>query len=163
MLIENNMEKNIVMPTKGKPHMKREGLIINKSYDDFELGSNIVKYKDKPHYINKYDDDPFPWDCYNFIHNGYEIEVWCENDIITSICCNYSCIYKGQELINMNYKDFLQLIDEVPIAHDIIYVLVSKNHGQNQHVYVFDKSGLQIWVWRNKIRTVIIYNSNDTE
>ena len=142
--------------------MKRKGLIINESYDDFELGNNIVKYKDKPHHIDKHN-DPFPWDCYNFIHDGHEIELWCENDIIISICCNYSCIYQGQELINMNYKDFLQLIDEIPIKHELIYVLVSKNHGQNQHVYDFEKSGLQIWVWRNKRRTVIISNSNENE
>ena len=41
--------------------------------------------------------------------------------------------------------------------------LVKKEYGQNQHVYEFDKSGLQVWVWRNKIRTVIISNSVDDE
>ena len=63
----------------------------------------------------------------------------------------------------MNYNKFLQIINEVPIAHDVVYVLVKKEYGQNQHVYEFDKSGLQVWVWRNKIRTVIISNSVDDE
>ncbi len=29
-----------------------------------------------------------------------------------------------------------------------------------QHVYDFEKDGLQVWVWRNRIRTVLIYNAN---
>lgn len=142
--------------------MKKTGLILNKSYDDFKLGKNIIEYISIPHQIDIHD-EPYPWDCYTFIQNGYEIELWCENNIITSICCNQSCIYNGQELINMNYNKFLQIIDEVPIAHDVVYVLVKKEYGQNQHVYEFDKSGLQVWVWRNKIRTVIISNSVDDE
>lgn len=140
--------------------MNKKGLILNKSYDDFMLGTSVTNYINRPHQIDKHD-DPFTWECYIFFQNGFDIELWCENKIIKSICCNQSCIYKGKELINMNYTEFLCLIDETPLAHDIIYVLVNKNHGQNQHVYDFDKSGLQVWVWRNKIRTVIISNSID--
>jgi len=138
----------------------KKGLILNKSYDDFKLGENILKYKNRPHQLYKHE-VPYIWECYSFVQNGFEVELWCENNIIKSICCNQSCIYKGQELINMNYKNFLHIIDEVPISHDVIYVCVSDSHGQNQHVYDFEKSGLQIWVWRNRIRTVIISNSND--
>ena len=136
--------------------MERKGLILNKSYDDFKLGNSIMDYKMRPHQIDKHDDAPYPWDCYSFTHYGYEIELWCENNVIKSICCNQSCIYNGHELIGMNYNEFLQIIGEAPIAHDVIYVLVNKERGQHQHVYDFDNSGLQVWVWRNKIRTVII-------
>ena len=142
--------------------MKKTGLILNKSYDDFILGDNIIRYKNMPHQIHKHN-DPDVWECYIFDLNGSEIELWCENAVIKSICCNHSCIYKGQELINMNYQEFLHIIDEVPVTHDVIYVLTNKNCGQNQHVYDFDKSGLQIWVWRNKIRTVVISNSKDND
>ncbi len=142
--------------------MRGIGLVLNKSYDDFILGNNIIEYDSKPHQIHMHDAQ-CPWDCYSFIQNGIVIEVWCENNLIKNICCNQSCIYNGQELINMNYLEFLQIINEVPVSHEVIYVLVNTNHGQNQHVYDFEKSGLQIWVWRNKIRTVIISKSNDDE
>jgi len=148
------MGKNIVRQTKGKPK-NRNGLILNTSYDDFKLGNSIEEYKNNAYQIDKHD-IPSPWECYNFIQNDSEIEVWCENNVIISICCNQSCIYKGHELIHMAYEDFLSLINETPSDHDICYVPINKDRGQNQHVYDFDKSGLQIWVWRNKIRTVII-------
>ncbi len=63
----------------------------------------------------------------------------------------------------MNFNRFLSLINESPNNHETIYVPINKNRGQNQHVYEFDKKGLQIWVWRDKIRTVIIDDSNKYE
>lgn len=142
--------------------MKEKGLILNKSYDDFELGSNVIRYCNIPHQIDKHE-EPYIWECYTFIQHDIKYELWCDNSIIKNICCNQSCIFKGQELINMEYKKFLCIINEVPISHDVTYVLVSKDRGQNQHVYDFDKSGLQVWVWRGKIRTIVIYDSNADE
>ena len=62
--------------------------------------------------------------------------------------------------VMVKYEDFLNIIKEEPLNHEICYVPYKENWGQNQHVYVFDKSGLQVWVWRGKIRTIIIYDSN---
>ena len=140
--------------------MGRKGLILNTSYDDFEIGSNISKYYKLTHSVDRYD-IPYSWECYNYSHDGVEIELWCENKIVKNICCSQSCIYKGKELINMNFNDFLQAIEEIPESHDVIYVPTSNKRGQNQQVYDFEESGLQIWVWRNRIKTVIISNSNN--
>ena len=164
MRTRNNVEKNIAKQIKDNPikNKIKKGLILNTSYDDFELGHKISKYVRRPHYIHKWN-DPFQWDCYTFIQEKNEIELFCEDKIIKSICCNESCIYKGKELIKMDFQEFIEIIEEEPASHDIEYVVVTKDRGQNQHVYEFDKSGLQIWVWRNKIRTVIISNSEDEE
>ena len=162
MLTRNNVEKNIAKQIKDNSIKNKMGLILNTSYDDFELGCKISKYIRRPHYVHKWK-DPFQWECYTFIQDKIEIELFCEDKIIKSICCNESCIFKGKELINMDFQEFLGLIEEYPSSHDIEYVVVNKDRGQNQHVYDFDNSGLQIWTWRNKIRTVIISNSEDDE
>ena len=164
MHTRNNVEKNIAKQIKDNSikNKNKKGLILNTSYDDFELGRKISKYIRRPHYIHKWE-DPFLWDCYTFIQDKIEIELFCEDKIVKSICCNESCIFKGKELINMDFQEFLELIGEKPSSHEIEYVVVTKDRGQNQHVYDFDKSGLQIWVWRNKIRTIIISNSEDDE
>ena len=57
----------------------------------------------------------------------------------------------------MNFNDFLLRFKWEPSDKDMIY-LSNNGKGQNQQVYEFEKEGLQIWVWRNKIRTVLIYN-----
>ena len=54
----------------------------------------------------------------------------------------------------MKYTDFLTEFSKEPDSEDNIYVLVS-GKGQRQHVYDFEKDGLQVWVWRNRIRTVL--------
>ena len=141
--------------------MKRTGLILNKSYNDFILGTSITNYMNMPHRIACLNDPQLSMDLYAFFQDGIEYGIWCEDNLIESIRCDESCIYNGQELINMKYEDFLCLIDDVPDDTDVVYVPVTADRGQNQHVYTFDKSGLQVWVWRNRIRTVIIKNFED--
>ena len=164
---KRDMGKNIVKRTSAdqmSQNSEENGLFLNKSYGIFLLGANVSLYENKIHYVEKYEGPPCEWYCYYSDVNGKEIELWCEEDnIITDICCRISCIYKGHELIHMAYEDFLNLINETPHRHEICYVPINKDRGQNQHVYDFDKSGLQIWVWRNKIRTVIISTYEDDE
>lgn len=87
--------------------------------------------------------------------------MWCENNVINTIRCDTTCYYKGYNLIGLKYATFLNLINDIPEEEeDTIYLLLDNGKGQNQHVYEFSKEGLQIWVWRNKIRTVLIYNTH---
>lgn len=153
----NVMEKNIVEEINDKEMEK--GLVLNTSYDIFYLGKSISKYDNLVHYKSQYD-DPSRFDDYEIEIHGYNIELWCENDHIVNICCRESCIYNGKELIKMNFENFLSVIKEEPSNHEICYIPCKDNWGQNQHVYVFDKSGLQVWVWRGRIRTIIIYDTN---
>ena len=151
------MTKNIV--EKIYDNGMGKGLVLNTSYDIFCLGKRISKYENLVHHKKIYD-DPSRFDDYEIEIHGYNIELWCEDAHIVNICCRESCIFNGNELIKMKYEDFLNIIKEEPLNHEICYIPYKENWGQNQHVYVFDKSGLQVWVWRGKIRTIIIYDSN---
>ena len=150
------MAKRIVEEVNEKGMEK--GLVLNTSYDIFYLGKSISKYEKLVCNKNSYDDSN-RFDDYEIKIHGYYIELWCEDAHIVNICCRESCIYNGNELIKMKYEDFLNIIKEEPLNHEICYVPYKENWGQNQHVYVFDKSGLQVWVWRGRIRTIIIYDS----
>lgn len=57
----------------------------------------------------------------------------------------------------MSFEEFLSFYKVAPDYSDKIYILVN-GRGQNQMVYDFDKLGLQIWVWRKKIVTVLVSN-----
>ena len=73
-----------------------------------------------------------------------------------TIRCDKECYWKGENLINMLYEEFLILIDyQQPSDEDILYVPINRDRGQNQKVYTFDYLGLMIWVWRKKIRTCL--------
>ena len=134
------------------------GLIPNVSYDAFILGSNINMYLSQEHTKKMYDEATFSNISYFFKKD--EINVWCDMDgLINTIICSSSCLFHKKNLIGMKYTDFLTVFSKDPNSEDIIYVLVS-GKGQRQHVYDFEKDGLQIWVWRNRIRTVLIYNAN---
>lgn len=145
------MVKNIAMPINDKIG---KGLILNTSYDEFVLGTKVTLYN--KYFIDSIEfDEPGKWKCFSCIKGKSEIELWCRNEIIENICCRQSCIFKGHELIKMRYNLFLELIQENPVDYEKVYV-PGKQRGQNQHVYDFEQSGLQVWVWRDLIRTVVI-------
>ena len=156
------MAKNIVESINVKEVIMEKGLVLNTSYDIFYLGEDISKYEKYVRYKKHYD-DPNGFDSYEIEIHGYKITLWSENGHIEQICCRESCIYNGEELIMMTFKDFLNRIKEEPSNYDIYYVPCKDNWGQNQHVYDFDKSGLQVWVWRGKIRSIVIYDTHDGE
>ena len=135
-----------------------KGLILNTSYNDFILGTQVSDYFDKRHDEGVASDSPYS-DTVSFDFYDDEVDIWCENNIIESICCTKTCIYEGVNLIGMKFDEFLNRFHFSPNPNDedIIWLEVGEGkNGQNQHVYDFVKEGLQIWVWRNKIRTVII-------
>lgn len=137
--------------------MKRE-LILNESYGEFVLGamvSNYLKGKEYEKRINHEKD--YENECYTF-EGG--VELWCEGGIINTIRCDTTCYYKGHNLIGLRYTTFLTLINSKPTEEETIYLLRDNGRGQNQHVYEFDKEGLQVWVWRDRVRTILIYDAN---
>lgn len=137
--------------------MERE-LILNKSYGEFILNTPVIDYLINAKYKKKiYNERTYENECYIF-EGG--IELWCENGVVNTIRCDTTCWYKGHNLIGLNYATFLNLINSIPTEEDTIYLLLDNGKGQNQHVYEFEEEGLQVWVWRNKIRTVLIYNNN---
>ena len=139
--------------------MKRIGLIPKKSYENFILGDDIINYLYLPHYMES-SDDPIDYDAYYF--DNLNFDIWVKNGKIVTINCEIECYWQGKNLINMFYEEFLMLIDyQQPSDEDILYVPINRDRGQNQKVYTFDHLGLMVWVWRKKIRTVLIYNYED--
>ena len=63
----------------------------------------------------------------------------------------------------MPYSDFLIMCGQKPTKESKEYVLLSKDRGQNQKVYIFDDLSLTIWTWRNNIKTVLMYKNEDEE
>lgn len=63
----------------------------------------------------------------------------------------------------MPYSDFLIMCGQKTTKESKEYVLLSKDRGQNQKVYIFDDLSLTIWTWRNKIKTVLMYKNEDEE
>lgn len=144
--------------------MEKKGLILNKSYENFVLGDDIANYLHLPHDMTFHDDPTYSipgfYDVYYF--DKVNFGVWVEDGKIVTISCDVECYWQGENLINMKYDDFLDLINhQEPNSEEVLYVPVSRGRGQNQKVYNFDKLGLMLWVWRNKIRTVLISSEED--
>ncbi len=137
-------------------------LIPNKSLGIFILGDYIEKYLYLSHVQKCENEERFSYNSYEF-YNG-NIEVWLtEDNRVRTIHCDKKCYWKNQNLIGMNYNNFLILTQQEPNEEDIIYIPVSTDRGQNQKVYDFDDLGLQVWVWREKIRTVLVTKYEDEE
>lgn len=97
----------------------------------------------------------------NYFDN-FNFEVWVENGKIETICCDIECYWQNKNLIKMFYKEFLTLSNyQQSDSDDFVYVPISRDRGQNQRVYYFDNLGLTLWVWREKIRIILIYNYKD--
>lgn len=140
--------------------MKRE-LILNTRYGEFKLGARIDEYKQMPHHMDIYEEESFSYECYVFEQEG--VELWCEKGIVNTIFPWKECLYEGKDLLKMSFDDFVTMVGESPNDEDTVYVPQNNGKGQNQHVYDFDNLGLQLWVWRNRIRTALIYKGDDAD
>lgn len=140
--------------------MTKNTLIPNISVGDIILKDDITKYLNKKYTVHKKETEPLEYDSYDFYDDG--IDVWTENNVIESICCRHTCYWKGRNLIRMNFNVFLSQYGIIYDSKDELFMRVGE-HFQTQKVYDFDKLGLQIWVWRNLIRTVIVskYGGDD--
>ena len=139
----------------------KEGLVLNTAYNDFILDADISNYLHKNHTKEVYKEPTFTNRSYHFYDD--EIDVWCDSDgRINTIRCASSCLYQGIELISLPFQAFLSAIRVLPDNYEQIYLLVN-GRGQNQHVYDFSTIGLQVWVWRQKIKSVLIYKVIEEE
>ena len=138
-----------------------KGLVLNTAYNDFILDADISNYLHKNHTKEVYKESTFINRSYHFYDD--EIDVWCDSDgRINTIRCASSCLYQGIDLIGLPFQTFLSAIRVLPDNYEQIYLLVN-GRGQNQHVYDFSTIGLQVWVWRQKIKSVLIYKVIEEE
>ncbi|MDH6356080.1 hypothetical protein M2132_002443 [Dysgonomonas sp. PH5-45] len=149
MLKKKLREKHI-----GENKLENFTLIPNKSLGVFILRDDIENYLYIEHIKEHIKERTFSYDSYDFYDR--KVTVWPTEGKIETIRCNSMCYLNGENLIGMSYERFLILVNQFPDTESEEYVLINSNRGQNQKVYDFDELGLQIWVWRNKIRTVLI-------
>ena len=67
-------------------------------------------------------------------------------------------MFRGYNLIKMDYAQFLEIFNVVP--DDVDYKLpIEQENGRCkwQDVYDFVNLNLQLWVWRGRIVTVMAY------
>lgn len=142
--------------------MKRLDLIPNTSLGEFILGANIKEYNHIPHHIVHHNNDRS--DYYSYEFEKYGIVLWVdEKNNINTIRSTKECFWENENLIKMSINEFLIHFHYIPDSIETYYVPINEDRGQNQTVYEFNHLGLMIWVWRQKIRTVIISNYNSLE
>lgn len=145
----------------GVDKMRTYELVPNRSLGIFILGDKIDKYLALPYEYEpaRSFGDGTDYETYYFFDSS--ICVWTENNRIGSIDCDYACYWKGKNLIGMLYDDFISFVQCEPDSQDSFYVPINADQGRNQMAYVFFSLGLTIWVWRKKIRSVVIDNYED--
>ena len=132
-------------------------LIPRHSLGIFVLGDLIDNYLDLPHDFEHIDIDFYD----GYEHDDYyfykqDVTVWTINNKIDSVRCSVECWWQGKNLIGMLYEDFEYLVQQKPDSEDCEYVPISDFRGQNQKIYNFDDLGLMLWVWRKRIKTIIV-------
>ena len=84
------------------------------------------------------------------------IELWVKYGVIYTIVCEKKFMFRGYNLIKMDYSRFIEIFNVVPYNVDYKLPIEQKNgRCKWQDVYDFDNPNLQLWVWRGKIVTVM--------
>jgi hypothetical protein len=139
--------------------MKEFELIPKVGIGAFRIGKHISEYTSVYDYVfyKKNRDDEFSADFYDFW--GGRITLYVDEDnIVDDVRTRRCCFYKNKNLIGSKFDDFLKTENyQGRIQTEAIYMLVN-GKGQTQKVYDLDDLGLQIWVYRKKIVTVIVWN-----
>lgn len=67
-------------------------------------------------------------------------------------------MFRGYNLIKIDYAQFLEIFNVVPDHVDYKLPIEQKNgRCKWQDVYDFDNLNLQLWIWRGKIVTAMVY------
>lgn len=148
MLKEKEKERTTAMETKDNITLH---FIPNCSVGDFKFKTPIDLYLEKPHLVETFIEKYYTYDSYYFYEDDVTVDV--ENGLICNIICDNNLYWDNHNLIRMNFKNFLSTFNLKYSCFEKIYLA---GINQTQKVYDFDELGLQVWVWRNLIRTVIV-------
>lgn len=114
------------------------------------FASEAYLYLDKVLSISERNTDT-DWITYR-MPNG--IDLYIEDGLVTAVCCREVCLYKGLNLIDMSFSDFLRLFDlEYPEKPDDR--LFMANFGDLVDIYEYDDFGLQVWVYNGAVANLI--------
>lgn len=167
MEIEKTEVKNIVGVTNDKKIKILLSPCVGVEIQDnniiaLKLGNDIREYKFLEYkYIPKtieLNGECYDADRYEFLK--VPIIVWTDQETgdkyIDLIKCHKTCIWKGQELIGMSYEYFIK---EFNLYADLSEKQWSYGPYKNDRIYDlyhFYSLGLMLWVWRKKIRQILI-------
>lgn len=140
-------------PTKGV------AVHTNIGTKEFYLGENIANYK-----VWKYEFHPklisstgVSLDYDSYLLQDFFISLWVDDDeVVHTIACEDTCCWQEKELIGMLYDDFVELFATIPDDIDKQWSAGPYKNGRNYDVYTFDSLGLMLWVWRKRIRQILI-------
>jgi len=155
MLKEKEKEKTIATVTKDNITMQ---FIPNYSVGDFIFKTPIDLYLEKPHSVETFKEKYYNYDSYYFYEDDVTVDV--ENGLVCNIICDNNFYWNNYNLIRMNFEFFLL---EFNLKYDYFEKIYLAGIKQTQKVYDFDELGLQVWVWRNLIRTVIVSKYEEDE
>lgn len=141
-----------------------KGVVVSTElgHQEFNLGEDIDKYKSL-----KYDFDPKlisssgqALDFDSYILSDFPLSLWVDDesgkDIVHIIECEKTCLWQNKELIGMNYNDFINYFNVTPDSIDSQWTSGPIKNDRNYHIYRFDSLGIELWVWRNRIRQILI-------
>ena len=166
---ENVQEKNIVTTRKDKIkfiYVPKKGIIAQSGKGDniafFQFEKNIESLLKLSHiYLEGIPEYPECTEAYSFFDDG--VAFWVskkDRNILSRIRCDTSFVFKGYELIQMEYEKFINLKLLFPdfIQYDY-YFPGPKEYFRYYTLYYFCKYQLVFFVWRKKIRMVIMKDS----
>jgi hypothetical protein len=146
----------ILQPLKGV--MVYDG----KKEQAFNLGESIEKYKFLPHdydpKIRSSDGETFGFESYTLFN--YPISLWVDDEsgkaVIQTVYCDETCLWQEKELIGMLYDDFLNTYKLTPDVTDSQWSSGPTKNDRNYNIYGFNSIGVNLWVWRKRIRKVLV-------
>lgn len=78
---------------------------------------------------------------------------------IETINCDHTCTLKGKELIGMPYEEFRSTFQLEPEEIEKnVYSVGGPKNWRYYTIYYFHGLGFDLWVWRNRIRDLYIYD-----
>lgn len=164
----NVKAKNTVEEINGKVklvYIPKQGILAQDKKGNklafFQFGKDINNYLNITHeYLKRDPEIQGSTDAYSFFNEGFAFWVSQRNrNILNRMRCDTSFIFKGYELIGMEYEKFLHLKLLSPNFVQYDYDFVCSNFSRNfRHytLYYFCKYELILYVWRKKIRLVFI-------
>ncbi len=119
-----------------------------KAVGPFKFGSSKKEYKQfHLKEISEEYNEKVNWQVYEI--PNYDIRIYFEDDLITSIACYREIYFKDINLIGKTFSKLKNIIDSEPLEHSTLEM-----SSGLQDIYEFDELALQVWVEKNKVVTI---------
>ena len=87
------------------------------------------------------------------------VTLFVEDNIVDNIKCDIKLVFKNSNLIGMNIKDAVVILEFEPFNTDqeMIYG-DSPEEDQLQKIYYFDELGIDLWCFKDEVVTAIVHS-----